>query len=329
MPGRYPDAPDGDRDPRREIPDEDREADQTEAAPEAWPGEEDLGEPELAEAVGDTLEQAIESAIEILGAREDEVEIEVLQTGQRGFLGIGKRRPFRVRVTWIEDQDEEVIEEEVSEQEQAEARRSEVPPTAPPARPAPPPRAPAPAPRAPAAPVAPTRPEPAASAPHRRVPDADPGDIAALAARAKAVTEELLDRMGMVASVQLSTTPDEILLSVESDVDDALLIGRRGETRAALEHLVQRLAIPRDAREVIVRLDVNGYWERRIERLRAEALDLAAEAVRDGQEIRTEPLSAQERRVVHRALADDGRVTTESLGTGALKRVAIVPTASD
>jgi len=115
MPGRFPDAPDGDRDPRRDTSDEDREGDQPEADAESWPGEEDLGEPEVAEAVGDTLEQAIESALEILGAREDEVEIEVLQIGQRGFLGMGKRRPFRVRVTWSDDQDEEVIEEEISE----------------------------------------------------------------------------------------------------------------------------------------------------------------------------------------------------------------------
>jgi spoIIIJ-associated protein len=327
MPGRFPDAPDGDRPSRRDDPDQSRPGVEPPAEPEGWTPEEDLGEPEIAEAVADTLEEAIGNALEILGAREDEVEIEVLETGHRGFLGMGKRRPFRVRVTWIDDQDEETIEEEVGEDEQdgeVFVEPEAPPPPAPPVRSAPvrsaPPRP------APVAPPAPARAQAPVPTPLHRSVEAAAGDLPALAARAQEVTEELLRRMGMEASVRVSTTEDEILLSVESDVDDALLIGRRGETRAALEHLVHRLAVPRDAREVLVHLDVNGYWERRIERLRAEALDLAAEAVRDRQEIRTEPLSAQERRVVHRALADDDRVTTESLGAGALKRVAIIPT---
>jgi spoIIIJ-associated protein len=134
--------------------------------------------------------------------------------------------------------------------------------------------------------------------------------------------------MGMAATVQVTAADDEIHIAIESDEDDALLIGRRGETRAALEHLIQRLAVPREEREISVLVDVNSYWLRRIERLRSDAVNFAAEAVRDGQEVRTEPLSAQERRVIHRTLVDDERVSTESIGTGALKRVAIVPARS-
>jgi spoIIIJ-associated protein len=323
MPGRYSDTPEDDRRPPR-----DRRPADPEPAPDAdpWVHGEDLGEPDLAEAVGDTVDEAIQNALDILGAQEDEVEIEVLEVGQRGFLGFGKRRPFRVRATWIEDLDDETLEEEIPDVPPPRAPRVPAPAHAPRAAAAPTPPASAAqalstSPRA----AAPRRPA-AVPAPPSSPPDSGyPADLDRLAQRARDVTDDLLRRMGMVATITVTTARDEIKLAIESDEDDSLLIGRRGETRAAIEHLVQRLAIPREEREILVHVDINGYWQRRVERLRSEALELAAEAIRDGQEIRTEPLSAQERRIVHRALVDDERVSTESIGTGALKRVAIIP----
>lgn len=328
MSGRFSDTPESDRRAPRD-PDDDELLDaEPDAEAETWTPEEDLGEPEVAEAVGETVEEAIQNALEILGAQEDEVEIEVLQTGQRGFLGFGKRRPFLVRATWLDDLDEETIEEEIPEEETA--RATAAPSSVSQETPR---RASSREPEAPAG--IPTRPSAAPTAP-ARVSDASPpparaasaGNVNQLAERAREATEDLLRRMGMAATVQVTAADDEIHIAIESDEDDALLIGRRGETRAALEHLIQRLAVPREEREISVLVDVNSYWLRRIERLRSDAVNFAAEAVRDGQEVRTEPLSAQERRVIHRTLVDDERVSTESIGTGALKRVAIVPARS-
>src|SRR5262245_6038462 len=79
--------------------------------------DEEVADLEFAEALGPTVDQAIQNAIEILGAREDEVEIEILDEGARPFLGIGRAKPFRVRVSWREDLDEEVFEEEIPEGE--------------------------------------------------------------------------------------------------------------------------------------------------------------------------------------------------------------------
>jgi spoIIIJ-associated protein len=283
---------------------------------ESPPAEEDLGEPEVAEAVGATIEEAIQNAIEILGAREDEVEIQILEEGHRPFLGLGRRRLFRVRATWREDLDEEVIEEEVPDEEaRVPARRGLAP-------------APPQPPRPPASRTA----DPSASrpaVPPARTPPADDstGALEALAAHAREVTEDLLRRMGIQAIVRAAACEGEVRVDVESDTDEALLIGHRGEARAALQHIVQRLVTPRDERGTPVLLDVNGYWTRRVAQLRQDALELAREAFEQNREVRTEPLSAQERRVIHRALADDNHVRTESLGEGALKRVAILPAA--
>jgi spoIIIJ-associated protein len=333
MSGSRSDRTDARRPDPRDAHAAERPSSDPEPPEEAWTPEEDLGEPEVAEAVGSTVEEAIENALEILGAREDEVEIEVLETGRRGFLGLGARRPFRVRVTWIDDLDEETIEEEIldgedpdgpslAEEEIDGEHFADDSPDEEDVREDPP--AFVPRPPAPASAVAPS-PTPRPVQPISSAAEDFPRGLDRLADAARATTEDLLSRMGMSATVAVTTAPDEILISVDSPDDDALLIGRRGETRAALEHLVQRLAIPREEREIIVHLDVNGYWQRRVEGLRTEAQELAAQAIRDDQEIRTEPLSAQERRVIHRALVDDERVMTESIGTGSLKRVAIIP----
>ena len=146
--------------------------------------------------------------------------------------------------------------------------------------------------------------------------------------RARVTTSQLLSDMGMEARVTARESEGDIWVAVESDVDDALLIGRRGETRNALQYIVQRLLGPRAEAAGSVIVDVNGYWERRMAGLAEEARALADEVAGDGRERRTEPLTAQERRVVHRALSEDGRVRTESLGDGEIKRVAIVAGAS-
>src|SRR6476646_5657771 len=86
--------------------------------------EEELVELEYAEALGATVDEAIKNALEILGGDEDEVEVQVLEKGHRSFLGLGKSTPYRVRVSWREDLDEEVIEEEVPERETREKRES-------------------------------------------------------------------------------------------------------------------------------------------------------------------------------------------------------------
>ena len=324
--------PEHERDPRasgRESddllpePDSDLDLDSDDAEsddPDDSSMEEDLGEPEVAEAVGATVEEAIENALEILGAREDEVDIEVLDQGHRPLFGIGRRRPFRVRATWREDMDEEVIEEEVPAAESAPAPRPV--PVQPPA----PAQRPAPIPRAAASRPLPTPPaSPAPTHPSARLADTSAPSLTALSAQAREVTEDLLRRMGVQATVHAEPREGEVFVDVQSQEDDALLIGHRGEARAALQHIVQRLVTPRDERGTPVLVDVNGYWARRVEQLRRDALELASDALARRQEVRTEPLSAQERRVVHRALADDDRVTTESLGEGALKRVAIMP----
>jgi spoIIIJ-associated protein len=129
--------------------------------------------------------------------------------------------------------------------------------------------------------------------------------------------------MGMDATVEVTGEADEVLVAINSDTDDALLTGRRGDTRMAIQTVLARLVNPKRGPGAHLIVDVNGYWQRRRDSLLERARELAERAVAGGEEMTTEPMSSEERRIVHRALAEDGRVTTESYGEGALKRIAI------
>ncbi|HEV8481485.1 MAG TPA: Jag N-terminal domain-containing protein [Candidatus Eisenbacteria bacterium] len=291
---------------------------------------------EYAEALGITVDEAIKNALEILGADPDEVEVQVLEKGHRSFLGLGKSNPYRVRVSWREDLDEEVIEEEVPVREarpspppapapaprRAEAaRRPESPRRAEPSRPPEPPRRP----EAPKAVEAPVR-QPALS-PSVPTPKPAPSPTSDSSPEIADRVRQLLRQMGFDAAVETEIGDDEwwVRIRVEDEEDAFLLHGRRGETRAALQHLLQRILTPRAENGPSVLVDINQQWEQRLEELRTEALDLARRAGEEGRAFRTRPLPSEERRIVHRALADRSDVRTHSEGDGREKRVVISP----
>ena len=106
---------------------------------------------------------------------------------------------------------------------------------------------------------------------------------------------------------------------------DQFLIGRDGETLAALQHLVARMLRARSPEDAIprVEVDVAGYRDRRVESLRELARQLIDEARETGHEVSTEPLSAIERRIVHLEVAEADAFTSTSIGDGLFKRVII------
>ena len=108
--------------------------------------------------------------------------------------------------------------------------------------------------------------------------------------------------------------------------DSGLLIGRRGETLRALQYLVN-LVVRRNLEDEPVRvvLDIERYRERRHNSLHDLALKVADKVATTGRAIPLEPMPAAERRVIHMALAEHPRVSTQSNGLGESRRVTITP----
>ncbi len=146
----------------------------------------------------------------------------------------------------------------------------------------------------------------------------------AFLAQTRETATSLIRQMGFDdATVTVTGSGDEVLVAYDAPDDEALLSGRRGETRQALQTVLSRLVNPKRGAAANVMVDVNGYWQTRRDALLAQAKDLADQAVATGEEMVTGPLAAEERRLVHRVLAEDPRVATESFGEGALKRMSI------
>jgi spoIIIJ-associated protein len=150
---------------------------------------------------------------------------------------------------------------------------------------------------------------------------------------AKEALESLLVRLGVEASVILEAEPpfeqgteasEVITINVTGD-DLGILIGRRGQTLAALQHIVRLMVAHQMKGRVPIVIDVEGYKQRRYGALQALALRMAEQVKERKKPFALEPMPAYERRIIHLALVDDPAVTTESTGVGEVRKVVIMP----
>jgi spoIIIJ-associated protein len=248
---------------------------------------------DFVETEGDSIDAAIDSALKLLGVARDKVTVDIISEGRKGILGFGAQKAkvrAALRKTAIEID-----------------RPAKPAALALPAQPA------APAPPAPPAPIA----EQAALA----------VDISAMVDKAKITLGEILQLMGVAATVEQKAAANgaEIILDIKAE-DSGLLIGRKGQTLEALQYLIGRIAGERQGSEgPHIIIDIESYRERRRKSLEDMALRLGEKAKRQRKTVTVDALSAADRRIVHAALQDDPWVTTKSLGQGSYRRLLIIP----
>ena len=147
-----------------------------------------------------------------------------------------------------------------------------------------------------------------------------------VASIATEVLETLIKAMGISAEVCVTQAPTEeqpMALDIEGD-DLGILIGRRGQSLASLQYVVRLIVAEKMKMWVPINVDVAGYKKRRYESLRGLALRLAEQVKSNRRLITLEPMPADERRIIHLALADHPDVDTESTGEGEGRKVAIL-----
>jgi len=142
-----------------------------------------------------------------------------------------------------------------------------------------------------------------------------------------AMLKEIVDRMGLTAEVRfIRDESDSPCLSMKSETDSAILIGKHGITLNALQYLVNRM-LPSGDNENTERLmvDVGEYVSRRRAALVDMAKKMAKRAKETGRNVKLKPLSPQERRIVHLALEKDSDVRTYSQGDSLYRNIIINP----
>ena len=319
------------------------------------------------ETTGDTRDAAIAAALKQLGMDRDDVSVEVLDNGKKGFLGIGAT-PARVRVTY-EVPDEPVKKEEpvhkpVEKAEKPAKAEAEKKPAPKQEKPAEKPQklsitdeddTPRLVKAAPAdfvpekleieRPPRRERPRRERGGRGRRVREERPVTPSVPKERELIpVSEEgmkkaeqlatdfitgLLEKMGVQGEVK--TLPqvecDQLRLEI-SGPDMGPIIGRRGDTLDAIQYLGS--LVLNNGLDEHVRLSVNteNYREKRAESLERLARKMAMKVVKSHRSMTLEPMNPYERRIIHAALQDFNGVTTYSTGTEPGRRVVIAPDSS-
>ena len=297
---------------------------------------------ESIEASGKSVDEAILQALSRLGKRRDEVDVTVLQEPSRGAFGIGSK-DARVRATVhptnigavitpemadailgpdetfpeeelyvedeegeFEDEDEEFMDEDEKEGEFDEEEE----------------------------------PAPFLSSPTispELASELGLGDVSVTEGEMQEVEtptredieitvdvlQHILRYMNIPATVQVRST-NPLTLNIHGIHENlGLLIGRRGETLAALQLLVSLIVGHRTKHRMRIIIDAENYRQRREENLRSLALRVAQQVRNYRRSIALEAMPPHERRIVHIALSESKDISTESIGEGDARRVVI------
>ena len=132
----------------------------------------------------------------------------------------------------------------------------------------------------------------------------------------------LFDILGEEVAINAKEDKDALALEL-SGPDMGVVIGKRGETLDALQHLTSLVVNRGDLSFVKVSIDTENYREKREKALASLALKLANKVVKTGRNTSLEPMNAYERRIIHATLQDHDKVTTYSVGQGTKRKVVI------
>ena len=143
----------------------------------------------------------------------------------------------------------------------------------------------------------------------------------------KSTADELLADLDIKTSTEAFQDADVYTVKIlpEDESDTPLLIGYHGETVASIQVILGLLVFKKLDEWVRVTVDVADYREKRAEQFKIMAESFAAQALSTNQAVYLPPLSPNERRLIHIALAERTDVETFSEGEGRNRRLVIKP----
>ena len=143
----------------------------------------------------------------------------------------------------------------------------------------------------------------------------------------KAATESflsgLLERMGVRAEITIRDRENGGLLVELSGPGMGAVIGRRGETLDAIQHLTNYAVNRGSEKRCHISVDAESYRAKREESLVRLAEKMAAKVVKYKRSMALEPMNSYERHVIHTALQNYEGVSTSSTGTEPNRRVVV------
>jgi len=134
--------------------------------------------------------------------------------------------------------------------------------------------------------------------------------------------ENIFSLMGLAVKIEIIEKQDNTIFNIHGN-DLGILIGKHGQTLDALQYLTN-LTANRDAEsKVRIVLDVEEYRQRRADTLTRLAMRMADNVKRRGEKMVLEPMSSNERKIIHMALQNDQRIVTYSEGEEPYRKIVI------
>ena len=251
------------------------------------------------EKTGKTVDEAVKAAAEELGVAESELEVEILETPVKRLFGLFGETPAKIRASIKEPEPKPV---EVKEPEPAVESAQVEEPVEVEEQPA----------------IEPVlEPSP--------VEDAKPLAREKIIDAAENFLQEVFAAMKLDVTIEVEELADGVKLNL-SGKGLGVLIGRRGQALDALQYLLNLAVNRKNADEkIFFTLDVEDYRRRREEALIKLAKGVAERAIKTRREVRLEPMSRHERKIIHTALQDNDRVETHSSGEDPYRYIIVTP----
>lgn len=203
------------------------------------------------EEEGKSIDEAVEAGLRKLGLGREYVNIEIINTGNKGILGIVATKPAKVKLT-LTDSGERVF-------------------------------------------------------------------------IVKDLIDSILNYMKINVNIVFKDEDGAVVVDMEGE-ESNLLIGKTGRTLESLQYIISRILKKKTQDRVRAHIDIEGYMQRKKEKLENMALKLAEKAKNTREAVGIENLSPADRRIVHLALQNYSGIKTTSTGEGPLRKVLIIPT---
>ena len=260
---------------------------------------------------GKSVDEAVREALSELNISRENAEIEVLDEGQKGFLGLIGSKNATVKVWQKEDETKSILNEIFNEEIESEKSQDAVQDNV------------------------------ELEIENNEVSSNDEKEVQEvidveeslksieeeneeILATAREFISKILDTLELENIVEMELDDNTLNINVNGDENRlGILIGKRGVTLDSIQYILNLLVNKKSSRYIRVNLDSSGYREKRKETLINLANKMANKVTKTGRSVKLEPMNSYERKIIHTALQDYEGVLTHSEGKDPFRKVVI------
>lgn len=259
---------------------------------------------------GKEVADAIKQACNDLNVPQEQLDIEVVETGSTGIFGLRRKKAHIRAAVKFEEQPIPPSPAPAPVAKEREEKRPLMPP---------------------ADISSPTKdPAERAGAIAREDAPEDGSEGGEEAGEASAEAAEIV-RVELEKLLELMKIPSQIVVEIHGltircivrGEHEEELTGQEGKILDSLQYLLRKIVAKRTSERLRIAVDVGEFRQRRIEDLKEKALELAAMVKEDGKTQMIPALNPSERRVVHMILQEDKEIRSRSVGDGLFKKILI------